>query len=367
MALVTVDDVLSYLGHDAEQDAFWIYCSDATAVTATAHVSLGFLILQRDGVDVAGTPLNLTTLSTLTLLVAAINAIANWEAGVICHPSSVSLNLLETGAINCLLAVNEVTFRITGDYLITQLIARATDFLNRICGRNLESASYTHERYDGGEKKIFLQNWPISEVTQISSGTIDAIRIKYTSTTAYNAYVIVSTTGVSLVVDGTAVVLDLTFATRTTLLAMANAINGVAGWEATVTAPDLNSFPSVQLFRKLNCFALNLYMCLEIPDEPLDGYDVDYGSGILRLASGFTWGWRDIFVTYTGGYTTIPPLLQQICIDLVKNKYDSIGRDTSLKSEKIGRVYSYTMGDLNKTLSSAGLSMGDIDLFKDKV
>ena len=367
MALITVDDVLSYLGHDAEQDAFWIHCSDATATTATAHVSLGFLILQRNGVNVAGTPLNLTTLSTITLLVAAINAIANWEAGVICHPSSVSLDLLETGAINCLLVVNEVTFRITGDYLITQLIARAGDFLDRICGRNLESAEYTHERYDGGEKKIFLKNWPVSEVTQISSSKMNAIKVKYTSTTAYNAYVIVTATGVGLVVDGTASVVDLTFATNTTLLAMANVINGIAGWTATVAATAYNSYPSAQLFRKLNRFALNQDIYLEIPDEPIDGYEVEYVSGILRLASGFIWGWRNIFVTYTGGYTTIPPLLQQICIELVKNKYNLIGKDTTLKSEKIGRVYAYTMGDFDEALGSAGLSRGDIELFMDRV
>jgi len=333
MALITVDDVLSYLGHDAEQDAFWIYCSDATATTATAQVSLGFLILQRDGVNVAGTPLNLTTLTTITLLVAAINAIPNWEAGVICHPSSVSLDLLETGQLDVLLAVNEQTFIITGDYLITQLIARAEDFLNRICGRNLESAEYTHERYDGGEKKIFLKNWPVSEVTQISTSKMNAIRIKYTSATAYNAYVITSTLGITLVVDGVASVADLTFATNATLLTMANAINAIAGWTATVAATTYNSFPSTQIFRKLNRFALNQYIYLEIPDEPIDGYEVEYDSGILRLSSGFIWGWRNIFVTYMGGYTTIPPLLELICIELVKSNYNLIGKDASLKSE----------------------------------
>jgi len=107
MALVTVDDVLSYFGHDAEQDALWVYCSDATPLTtATVQVSLGFLILQRNGVnDVA--PLDFTVHTTITLLVTAINAVANWEAGVICHPSSLSPDLLETGQLPCLLLANE--------------------------------------------------------------------------------------------------------------------------------------------------------------------------------------------------------------------------------------------------------------------
>jgi len=368
MALITVDDVFSYIGHDAEQDAFWVYCSDGTATTATAQVSLGFLILQRDGVN-AVAPLDFTVHTTITLLVAAINAVANWEAGIICHPSSASSDLLETGQLNVLLAVNEQIIVITGDYLITQLIARATDFLNRICGRTLESAEYTHERYDGGEKKIFLKNWPVSEVTQISSGKMNVIRIRYTSTTAYNAYVIASTLGLTLVVDGTATVADLTFATNATLLAMANAINAVAGWTATVAATAYNGYPSSQLFRKLNRFALNQDISLEIPDGPIDGYEVEYESGILRLASGFIWGWRNIFVTYQAGYLAgaIPPLLQQICIELVKNKYNLKDKDASLKSEKIGRVYAYTTGDLDTALGSAGLSRGDIELFMDRM
>lgn len=373
MALVTVDDVLSYLGHDAEQDAFWIYCSDATATVGTVQVAGNVLTLvHTSAVPVTTTDtFNLTLPANLTvgLLVAAINALPAgvWQAGIYCHPSSTSTDLLETGVLNALLITNQQTLIITGDYLISQLIARAGDFLDRICGRNLESAEYTHERYDGGEKKIFLKNWPVSEVTQISSGKINAIRIRYTSTTAYNAYVIVSTLGVTLVVDGTASVVDLTFATNTTLLAMATAINAVAGWTATVAATTYNSYPSTQIFRKLNRFALNQDIYLEIPDEPIDGYEVEYESGILRLASGFIWGWRNIFVTYMGGYVTIPPLLQQICIELVKSKYNLIGKDASLKSEKIGRVYAYTMGDLDEALGSAGLSRGDIELFMDRV
>ncbi len=366
MALVTVEDVLSYLGHDAEQDAFWIHYS-GVAATATVQVALDRLILIHNAVTDANWDLTAAAYDTVGELVAAINVLAGWEAGIYCHSSSVTIDLLETGQLNALAVANEQTLRITGDYLISQLIARAGDFLDRICGRNLESAEYTHERYDGGEKKIFIKNWPVSEVTQISSGKMNAIRIRYTSTTAYNAYVIVSTLGVTLVVDGTASVVDLTFATNTTLLAMANAINAVVGWMATVAATAYNGFPSSQLFRKLNRFALNQYISLEIPDQPIDGYEVEYESGILRLSSGFIWGWRNIFVTYMGGYTTIPPLLQQICIELVKNKYNLIGKDTTLKSEKIGRVYAYTMGDFDDALGSAGLSRGDIELFMDRV
>lgn len=369
MALVTVDDVLSYLGHDAEQNAFWVYCSDGTAATATVQVALDRLILQRNGIDVVNWDLTLAAYDTIGEVVAAINVVANWEAGIYCHPSSVSIDLLETGQLDALGAVNQQTLLITGDYLIAQLIARAEDLLNRVCRRTLESTEYTHERYDGGEKKIFLRNWPVSEVTQISSSKLNAVRVRYTSAAAYNAYMIVSTTGIMLVVDGVATPpAEITFAAQPTLLAMATAINAVAGWEATVAAVAYNSFPSSQIFRKLNRFALNQFVYLEIPDEPIDGYEVDYDTGILRLASGFIWGWRNIFVTYMAGYLAgaIPPSLQQIVIELVKYKYSLIRKDPGLKSEKIGRVYAYTMGDLENALSASGL-MEEINLFKARI
>ncbi len=367
MALVTIEDILSYLGHDAEQDAFWVYCSDGTSATATVQVALDRLILQRNGVDVVNWDLTAAAYDTIGEVVAAINAVANWEAGIYCHSSSASVDLLETGQLNALLIANQQTLIITGDYLISQLLARAEDFLNRLCRRTLEETEYTHERYDGGVEKIFLRNWPITKITQISSGKANAIRVRYTSATVYNAFMKVTTTGVILEVDGVALA-EKTFVANATLLAMANSINGEAGWEATVAATTLNSYPSSQIFRKLNRYALNQFIFLEIPDEPIDGYEVEYETGILRWASGFSSGWRNIFVTYNAGYVTgsIPPALQQIVIELVKYKYNLIGKDTALKSEKIGRVYAYTMGDLENALAGTGL-MDEINLFMERV
>ena len=376
MALVTVEDVLSYLGHDAEQDAFWVYCSDATATTATVQVAANVLTLNyTDSLGVAANnTFNLAVAPNdkIGTLVTAINAllapVGVWHAGIFCHSLSVSIDLLETGVLNALLITNEQTLIITGDYLIGQLIARATDFLNRICRRTLEETEYIHERYDGGEQKIFLRNWPVTEVTQISSGKANAVRVRYTSATAYNAYMIVSTTGVTLVVDGTAAGPEITFAAPATLLTVANAINALAGWEATVAAPAYNSYPAIQIFRKLNRYALNQFVYLEIPDEPIDGYEVEYENGILYFPSTFSSGWRNIFVTYMAGYVAgaIPPALQQICIELVKYKYNLIKKDSALKSEQIGRVYAYTLGDMENALKGTGL-LDEINLFMARI
>lgn len=243
------------------------------------------------------------------------------------------------------------------------LINNVSDFLDRICGRVLKSATYTHERYDGGESKIFLKSWPVSNVAQVCSGKLDVVRIKYTSSTAFNAYVKVTTTGIVLTVDGTSLA-EKTFVTYSILSTMATAINSEAGWQATVASSSYNSYPSAQIFRKLNRFALNQYMYLQLPDEPLDGYEIDYDNGILYFPSAFSSGWRNIFVTYTGGYSTVPGALQQICLELVKLKDNQRKEDKGMKSETIGRVYSYTRQDLKDALPPD--MMAELNLFKSR-
>jgi len=243
------------------------------------------------------------------------------------------------------------------------LINNASDFLDRYCGRILKSATYTHERYDGGERKIFLQHWPITDVVQVCSGKLDVVRIKYTSTTAYNAYAKVTTTGIILTVDGTPLA-EKTFATYTTLATMATAIDGESGWEAAVVNSDYNSYPSTQIFQKLNRYALNQYVYLQVPDEPIDDYEIDYDNGILDFSSVFTSGWRNIFVTYTGGYSTVPGALQQICLELVKYKYNMRKEDTSMKSETMGKVYEYTRAELKDALPPDMIA--ELELFRSR-
>lgn len=243
------------------------------------------------------------------------------------------------------------------------LINNASDFLDRYCGRILKSATYTHERYDGGERKIFLKHWPVTDVVQVCSGELDVVKIKYTSTTAYNAYVKVTTTGIILTVDGTPLA-EKTFATYTTLSTMATAIDGESGWEASVVNSDYNSYPSSQIFQKLNRFALNQYAYLQVPGEPLDGYEIDYDNGILYFSSAFSSGWRNIYITSTGGYTTVPGALQQICLEMVKYKYNNRKQDSGMKSETMGKVYEYTRAELKDALPPD--MMAELELFKSR-
>ena len=230
------------------------------------------------------------------------------------------------------------------------LINNASDFLDRHCHRNLKEMTHTLERYDGEGDKLILNNYPISAIVQICNGKLDVIKVKYTSSTAYNAYVRISITGVDLIVDGTPLGSELTFVANATLSAMATIINAESGWEASVLNSDFDGYPSSQLFRKENRFALNQFIYLEIPGEPLDGYDVDYSNGIIYLPSEFSQGFRNIFVSSIAGFSTVPGALKQICIELVKMKYEQRKKDPAMKSEKIGSVYQYTVQDLKDGL-----------------
>ena len=236
------------------------------------------------------------------------------------------------------------------DPFFEMLINNASDFLDRHCHRNLKEMTHTLERYDGEGNKLFLNNYPVSAIVQICSGKLDVIKVRYTSSTARNAYVRISTTGVDLIVDGTPLASEITFVANTTLSAMATAINAESGWEASVLNSDFDGYPSSQLFRKENRFALNQFIYLETPNEPLDGYDVDYSNGIIYLPSEFSQGFRNIFVSSIAGYLTIPGALKQICIELVKIKYNQRKKDPAMKSEKIGSVYQYTVQDLKEGL-----------------
>ena len=252
------------------------------------------------------------------------------------------------------------------DAVFERLINSASDFLARYWNRTLPATTYTLERYDGGGEKLFLRNFPVTAITQVSHGELGVIQIKYTSTTAYNAYVNVSTTGVILTVDGVSIA-EKTFALYATMQAMAAALNAESGWTASVISSGYNGYPSSQLFKKLNRFALNAYTYLEMPDQPLDDYDVNYDKGIIYLPSGFNKGFQNVYVTYTAGFASgsIPSSAEQICIELVKYKYDGIKKNKGMASEKIGSVYAYTARDLKDALPPELLA--EANQFKSRV
>ena len=63
--------------------------------------------------------------------------------------------------------------------------------------------------------------------------------------------------------------------------------------------------------------------------------ECDPNGAALYRAGGWPVGVRNVFVYYTGGYTTIPADLAQACVELVMQMYHQIEEDPNLKSESL--------------------------------
>ena len=148
------------------------------------------------------------------------------------------------------------------------------------------------------------------------------------------------------------------------------AINALAvGWSITTLATDTASRDASELLERS---AMAVTDVLQAYCETVDEDITDYrllkptearNEGIIEIPGTFIAG-REYFVSFIAGYTSIPYSLEQICIALVKHKYDQSKRDSGLKSETFGEGadYSYTLQDLKNGLPAELLD--ELNMFK---
>lgn len=242
----------------------------------------------------------------------------------------------------------------TYDTLIDALVDRATSALEAYCGHCFGEDTYRH-RFDGdGTTSLFLPEFPVTQVTLLSTALQDVIRITNTSSDAWHTYIevvesasdpSVSST-MNLVIQGGASdgsnALTLSSYTLTTLVAAINALG--SGWAATLNISDSGVWDAPELLPCSGLHCLNDYAYVQIPYEP----NIDFiikgqrnppytgNVGELRLPIGFANGNKNVVVRYTAGYPTIPDDLEQICLDLVQVYYKSRNTDSTVKREKLG-------------------------------
>jgi hypothetical protein len=68
---------------------------------------------------------------------------------------------------------------------------------------------------------------------------------------------------------------------------------------------------------------------------------------MIYYPGGFTEGHQNLIVDFNAGYTTIPAALEQLCLELVKLKYDQSKIDRNVSQERLGD-YSYSAADIRK-------------------
>jgi len=199
------------------------------------------------------------------------------------------------------------------------------DFVSNYCNRTFESTSYSLEEYNGrGYNKILLKNYPVTTLDRVSIGTRDAIKIS-NSNTGTSATVSVLSTGLRLVLDGSADV-TVTFATYTTISTVVSAVNALGnGWSASVLSSSLSSFKSTELLPRqaANCLS-STWIYLQIPDIAEYDIQTDLNAGILVLSYPVTSGFKNIFIDYTAGYSssTMPDDLKLAIFILVQYVYE---------------------------------------------
>lgn len=258
-------------------------------------------------------------------------------------------------------------------------------FVNTYCNRNFESASYKEviRDYRGGD--IVLKNFPVTAISKMSRGLTDVILISNSNSYSI-ANVSVTSTAVSLTYNTTTSTVD--FATYTTLTDIVTQINTLGnGWSASLANSDFGSILSTELVEDFGQNALNPYQVYLGIIETNVFYTLLDDSGVV--ISGFyddryqyneytntTQGeyyrsrvYRNLYVNYTAGYTTIPVDLKDGMLKLIKYWY------TQLSNSSVG-IKSFSIDDYAVTYagstSMSGSSLpGDIktifDLYKNRV
>jgi hypothetical protein len=235
----------------------------------------------------------------------------------------------------------------THDTLIGNLVTRVSREIETYCQRTFNSTAYVLERYQPTDNKIiYVDNYPLISLDRVAVGRRGVIEITHTDTSAASATVSVSTTGITTTILGGASAGSTTdaFGSYATLSALATQITTHTDWTASVPDSSFDNMASTDLIPVGERETLDGAITMDVPDERVSDYQVDFKQGSIYRSSGFRGRWNDIYLDYTGGYATIPGDLEQITIEITAEVFQARTKDGNVKSEKIGD-YSYVNKD----------------------
>ena len=235
------------------------------------------------------------------------------------------------------------------------MINRATSAIQKFTGLDLIEATYREIRDWDGSSDVMTDQYPIISVQLLSTSREPAFSIKNTSADAYNAYIQITDSTMTLVVQGgtNAGSNEETLSDHANLTALQTAITALGkGWSMTNLTTQIALWSPTELLPVSGLRAKENFVDVDIPGDPDDNFVIDNDAGIISGATIFHPGFSSshsgrqvMTIRYTAGYATTPADLDQICIDLTKVYFDSRTRDGGLESEKIGD-YSYKIGDI---------------------
>ena len=276
---------------------------------------------------------------TLTKLVAAITALdKGWVVNIEGNGSAYSTDLVVIEATSCFESAEELTLGYIDNWTIEQLIDQVTDELEQRCNRQFKSRVYTKERYDGRDDgQIWLNQFPVTALTRVSTGTIRVATITNTSSDGYDAYMIVDSDSVTLVVVGgtNEGSNDLTFAANATMTALEIAINDLGkGWSCSVTT-NHGDTPTSQLLETAGGGCLCVAAPVYIPQKRETDFKLYSTTGKLVL-TGSVDGYQNVIVDYTAGYITVPDALRMLALQVLAYCYARRNHNPVTSRERVG-------------------------------
>ena len=238
------------------------------------------------------------------------------------------------------------------DVALGFLIDGVSDIIERELDHHIVARDYAGWHDGSGARELILPEWPLNSVSRVNIGTLDALTIQCDDPLATEAYAEVNRAGTILhltILDGAnAGTTDLLFAAggQTTITGIATAINAATGsWTGTASS-GYGGYRSNTLrpCGRRECYGSTA--TFQIPDVGAAEYRTDYDDGQIILAGAFGRGYRNVYVEYNAGYTTIPPALKLLASEWVALAFYNGQRDAGLKSESLGD-YSWTLADVS--------------------
>tara|TARA_Y100001973_G_scaffold105372_1_gene178276 strand:+ start:35 stop:895 length:861 start_codon:yes stop_codon:yes gene_type:complete len=240
------------------------------------------------------------------------------------------------------------------DSLIELLINNVSDQIERWCDRTFAEKTYTEFIDARGTRTLAVANPPITTVDLVAFGARHALTVSSATDTDLLATVAIEDTQARLyriASNGTATTTTLTFSDYKTTAALATAIDGTTGYDAT----SVFAAPSSLLHRTGGRDVLQASAQLTLPDDAESDYRIDYDRGFIhlradafprflepRLNNHFPNQFQSVYVQYSGGYATIPNALVQAAFELVSDALRGRDRDRNIQQESVGD-YSYTV------------------------
>jgi hypothetical protein len=298
---------------------------------ATAEVTSTHLILETNLAQVTFR-LEDPFFSTLTLLVAAINALPGWHASLQIDGSAPTNSIVSTAKASVAGLVNSGVIGVGPDWLLTMMLSAASTEIGHAINTYIEEGTYS-DVFRGGQKEYAVRHGPVTELLGVYGQPEGAIYLGVSSQVARS----------TVEVTSTAVILRTTVAGVTTsvsvslaghsIATLAVALGGNAYYSSSYTttlgglsAVDLLTVGPVAIETSgatLQCWA---------GSPAIESFD--YGSGILYLEAPLPVESR-IKIAYKAGYTNVPADVELVVLDLIGAMWDKRPRDMSLQNERM--------------------------------